>query len=82
MWNQVYDPFGSPVLSTLVAAIPVVTLLVLIATNKVKAHWAAVIALAVALLVVTLGFTMPTAMRCAPPGSASSPASSPSAGSS
>lgn len=60
MWNQVYDPFGSPVLSTLVAAIPVVTLLVLIATNKVKAHWAAVIALAVALLVVTLGFTMPT----------------------
>jgi len=62
MWSQVYDPFGSALLSTLVAAIPVVTLLVLIATNKVKAHWAAVIALIVALLVAIIGFTMPTGL--------------------
>src|SRR5436309_670218 len=45
MWNQVYDPFHSQVLSTIAAALPVVTLLVLIASNKVKAHLAAVIAL-------------------------------------
>ena len=31
MWNQVYNPMGSAVLSTVFAAIPVVTLLVLIA---------------------------------------------------
>ncbi|MGU3496576.1 L-lactate permease [Xanthobacteraceae bacterium A53D] len=62
MWNQVYDPFGSMVLSTLVAAIPVVLLLVLIATNKMKPHWAAVIALIAALLVAIFCFTMPTGL--------------------
>jgi hypothetical protein len=45
MWNQIYDPLGSPTLSTIAAALPVVTLLVLIASGKVKAHIAAVIAL-------------------------------------
>ena len=35
MWNQVYDPFNNSVLSTVFAALPVVTLLVLIASNKV-----------------------------------------------
>ena len=59
MWNQVYDPFGSAVLSTLAAALPVVSLLVLIASGKVKAHLAAVIALAVAILVAIFLFTMP-----------------------
>jgi hypothetical protein len=47
MWNQVYDPFSNTVLSTIAAALPVVTLLVLIASNKVKAHIAAIIALVV-----------------------------------
>jgi hypothetical protein len=28
MWNQVYDPFNNSVLSTVFAALPVVTLLV------------------------------------------------------
>src|ERR1700756_2597668 len=62
MWNQVYDPFGSAVLSTLAAALPVVTLLVLIATGKVKAHLAAVVALIVAILVAILLFTMPAGL--------------------
>ena len=39
MWQQVYDPFGNSVLSTIVAAIPVVTLLVLIAAGAVKTKW-------------------------------------------
>ncbi|MEP9376617.1 L-lactate permease [Aquabacter sp. CN5-332] len=60
MWSQVYDPFGSSILSTLVAAIPVVTLLVLIASGKVPAHIAAVIALIAAIAVSVLVFTMPT----------------------
>ena len=34
MWQQVYDPFGNSALSTIAAAIPVVTLLVLIATAQ------------------------------------------------
>jgi lactate permease len=59
MWNQVYNPFNSSALSTIVAAIPVVVLLVLIATNKVKAHVAAIIALVLANLVAIYAFTMP-----------------------
>jgi lactate permease len=62
MWNQVYDPLNSKLLSTIAAALPVVTLLVLIASNKVKAHIAAVIALIVANLVAILIFTMPAGM--------------------
>jgi hypothetical protein len=62
MWDQHYDPFSNQVLSTLAAALPVVTLLVLIATNKVKAHIAAVIALIVANLVAIYLFTMPANM--------------------
>src|SRR5438874_9982528 len=62
MWNQVYDPFSNSVLSTIAAALPVVTLLVLIASNKVKAHIAAVIALIVANLVAIIIFTMPANM--------------------
>src|ERR687889_1208386 len=62
MWNQVYNPLGSAALSTIIAAIPVVVLLVLIATNKVKAHIAAVIALIAANLVAIFVFTMPAGM--------------------
>jgi len=62
MWNQVYNPFGNSVLSTLAAALPVVTLLVLIASNKVKAHVAALIALVVANFVAIVLFTMPADM--------------------
>jgi lactate permease len=59
MWNQVYNPLGNAALSTVVAALPVVTLLVLIASGKVKAHVAALVALLVAILVAVILFTMP-----------------------
>jgi lactate permease len=62
MWNQIYNPLNSTFLSTCAAALPVVTLLVLIASNKVKAHIAAVIALIVANLVAIVIFTMPADM--------------------
>jgi len=59
MWNQVYNPFGNATLSTIAAAIPVVTLLVLIASGKVKVHIAAIVALVLANLVAIFLFTMP-----------------------
>ena len=36
-WTQNYDPFNSPLLSTLVAALPIVLLLGLLATGRVSA---------------------------------------------
>src|SRR5262245_64257719 len=62
MWNQVYNPFGNATLSTIAAALPVVTLLILIASNKVKAHIAAIVALIVANCVAIFLFTMPADM--------------------
>ena len=35
MWDQIYNPLGNTALSTIAAAVPVVTLLVLIASGKV-----------------------------------------------
>lgn len=61
-WNQVYDPFGSPWLSTLAASVPVIALLAMIASGRVKAHIAAVIALGLALLVAIVGFGMPAGL--------------------
>ena len=62
MWSQVYNPLDNAALSTAAAALPVVTLLLLIASNKVKAHIAAVVALVVANLVAIAIFTMPADM--------------------
>jgi len=83
MWNQVYNPFGNATLSTVAAALPVVTLLVLIATNRVKAHIAAIIALIVVNVVAIFLFTSPCppGSRSEPPFSARSAASFQSAGS-
>jgi lactate permease len=62
MWNQIYNPLGNAALSTIAAAVPVVTLLVLIASGKVKAHIAAIIALVVANIITIAIFTMPANM--------------------
>jgi lactate permease len=59
MWNQVYNPFGNTALSTIAAAIPVVSLLLMIASGKVKVHIAAITALVLANLVAIFLFTMP-----------------------
>jgi len=61
-WDQVYNPLGNAALSTLAAAIPVVTLLVLIASGKVKAHIAAIIAVIVTNLIAIFIFTMPAGL--------------------
>jgi lactate permease len=62
MWNQIYNPLNSAGLSTIAAAVPVVTLLVLIASGRVKAHIAAIIAVIVTNLIAIFIFTMPSGM--------------------
>ena len=62
VWQQIYDPFGSPWLSTLMAAVPVVVMLAALAFFHIKAHIAALLALASALLISILAFDMPANM--------------------
>jgi lactate permease len=62
MWSQVYDPLGSPFLSTVVAALPVVALLGSIAFLRIRAHLAALIGLLVALALAIVVFGMPVKM--------------------
>ena len=58
-WLQNYDPFGNALLSTLVAGIPIVVLLGLIAILEVRIHVAALIGLATALLIAIGVYGMP-----------------------
>lgn len=58
-WPQNYDPLGSPLLSTLIAALPVVVLLGAIAWLEMKIHLAALLGLGVALAVALFAFHMP-----------------------
>jgi len=61
-WTQNYDPFGHWWLSTLVAALPIIVLLGLLAGLKVKAHLCAVAGAATAVLCAILVFKMPAAL--------------------
>jgi lactate permease len=58
-WEQVYDPLGSPLLSTLVAAVPIIVLLGTLAFLRLKAHRAALLGLAAALIIAVAVFGMP-----------------------
>jgi lactate permease len=55
-FTQTYDPFNSPLLSTLLAALPIVLLLGLLATGRVPAHLAALAGLVAAFLAAVFGF--------------------------
>ena len=64
-WTQNYYPLGNLFVSALVAALPVVVLLGALAFFHVKAHIAALLGLAAALLVAILVYKMPTSMALA-----------------
>ena len=64
-WTQNYDPLGNAVLSTLVAALPVVVLLGAIAWLKIRIHYAALLGLAVALAVAAGVYRMPVSAAAA-----------------
>jgi lactate permease len=59
---QNYDPLHNAALSAAVAAFPVVLLLIMIASGRVKAYWAALIAVAATLLVAMFAYHMPAGM--------------------
>jgi lactate permease len=66
-WVQVYDPLGSPLWSTVLAALPIIALLGLLA-GGLDAWKSALAGLAIALAVAIFGFGMPTVSALASAG--------------
>src|SRR5256886_3825729 len=58
-WTQVYDPLHSWILSTLVAALPILVLFGMLAGLRVKPHWCAIGGAATAVVVAVVGFWGP-----------------------
>src|SRR5881296_1920385 len=58
-WTQTYDPLHSWILSTLVAALPILVLFGLLAGLRVKPHWCAIAGAGTAVAVAVLIFGMP-----------------------
>ncbi len=61
-WQQIYDPFGNMIISTALAAIPVVVMLAALGFFHIKAHIAAGMGLIAALLVAIFAYGMPADM--------------------
>ena len=61
-WTQVYDPAGHWWFSTLIAALPIIVLLGLLAGLKVRAHLCAVAGAATAVIVAIVAFKMPAVL--------------------
>ena len=59
IWSQNYDPLNNAVLSTVLAALPIIVLLGSIAVFHIRIHLAAVIGLIVAVAVALFVFEMP-----------------------
>ncbi len=62
IWQQIYDPFGSMVVSTALAAVPVVVMLVGLGFLHLKAHVAAGAGLLAAIGIAILAYGMPAEM--------------------
>src|SRR5436190_17250853 len=68
IWSQTYAPLGNIPLSAMVAALPVVTLLGLLAFWHVRAHLAALAGLIVAIVVAVAVYHMPAKLALAAGG--------------
>jgi len=62
IWSQVYDPLDNMWLLTLFASLPVIVMLDGLGIFHIKAHWASLLGLVVALVVAVLVFGMPAPM--------------------
>ena len=62
VWQQVYDPYGNMFISTALAAVPVLVMLVSLGFLHIKAHIAAGLGLLAAIAVAVLAYGMPLAM--------------------
>src|SRR2546425_2655412 len=58
-WTQTYDPLHSWILSTLVAALPILVLFGLLAGLRVRPHWCAIAGAGTAVVVAVTVFGMP-----------------------
>ena len=67
-WSQGYDPLGNAVLSTALAALPILVLLGSLGVLRIKAHYAALLGLGTSLIVAVVVFRMPAAMILASAG--------------
>ncbi len=67
-WSQVYDPLSNAVLSTALAALPILVLLGSLGVLRIKAHYAALLGLGTSLVVAIVVFRMPAAMILASAG--------------
>ena len=61
-WTQVYDPLHNWILSTLVAALPILVLFGLLAGLRLKPHWCAIAGAGTAVLVAVVVFGMPVSL--------------------
>ena len=62
VWQQIYDPFHNMIISTALAAVPVVVMLVALGFLHIKAHIAAGLGLLAAVAVAVLAYGMPADM--------------------
>jgi lactate permease len=60
MYKQVYDPVSDSLgVTTIFAVLPLVALFILLGGLRLKAHWAALVSLAVSILVAIIVYSMP-----------------------